>query len=301
MHIIRQAYPLIHRKTPGIPKDMAGNINGPALLAVPDWIKKPLGRYYLYFSHHHGRCILMAYADEINGPYIMYGKGVLNNNLSWLTGRHVASPEIFADHEKKIIRLYFHADIKGTGYYTGHNQMTYLAFSENGLDFINTENRQIAPCYLRIFRFKKSIFGIARNTGKGGLLLKSKDGIESFEYGPQIIPDMRHCAVLQKEHGLYVFYTRIMDCPERILCSRIKLGSDWQQWKTEEAMEIMAPETEWEGVRLALKPSKPGATGPTRALRDPFVFEDGKKLFLFYTVKGEAGIAAAEICDFPGV
>ena len=28
------------------------NINGPSLIKVPDWIKSPLARYYLYFSHH---------------------------------------------------------------------------------------------------------------------------------------------------------------------------------------------------------------------------------------------------------
>ena len=26
------------------------NINGPSLIKVPDWIKSPLARYYLYFS-----------------------------------------------------------------------------------------------------------------------------------------------------------------------------------------------------------------------------------------------------------
>ena len=30
---------------------MGGNINGPSLIRVPDWLADPLGRYYLYFAH----------------------------------------------------------------------------------------------------------------------------------------------------------------------------------------------------------------------------------------------------------
>jgi hypothetical protein len=32
-----------------------------------------------------------------------------------------------------------------------------------------------------------------------------------------------------------------------------------------------------------------------RQVRDPFVFEEGGKLFLFYSICGESGIAAAEV------
>ena len=45
------------------------NINGPSLLKVPDWIADPLGKYYLYFAHHKGEQIRMAYSDTITGPY----------------------------------------------------------------------------------------------------------------------------------------------------------------------------------------------------------------------------------------
>ena len=44
------------------------NINGPSVIAVPDWVENRLGAYYLYFAHHKGDYIRMAYADSPLGP-----------------------------------------------------------------------------------------------------------------------------------------------------------------------------------------------------------------------------------------
>ena len=35
-----------------LPNKDGDNINGPSLIKVPDWVENPLGKYYLYFSHH---------------------------------------------------------------------------------------------------------------------------------------------------------------------------------------------------------------------------------------------------------
>jgi hypothetical protein len=43
---------------------MGDNINGPAAIRVPEWIENPLGNYYLYFAHHQGTYIRLAYADR---------------------------------------------------------------------------------------------------------------------------------------------------------------------------------------------------------------------------------------------
>src|SRR5207253_325786 len=52
MHVTRfTTNPIIR---PGLDDRMGDNINGPSLIRVPDWIEKPLGRYYLYFAHHDG-------------------------------------------------------------------------------------------------------------------------------------------------------------------------------------------------------------------------------------------------------
>ena len=58
-------------------RDAYDNINGPALIRVPAWLPDPLGKYYLYFSHHKGDHIRMAYADSVAGPWTLYEPGTL--------------------------------------------------------------------------------------------------------------------------------------------------------------------------------------------------------------------------------
>ena len=54
------------------------NINGPSMILVPDWVENLLGKYYLYFSHHKGDFIRMAYGDMPEGPWTVYEAGVLS-------------------------------------------------------------------------------------------------------------------------------------------------------------------------------------------------------------------------------
>ena len=54
--------------TPHMDERMGDNVNGPSLIRVPEWVQGALGRYYLYFAHHDGRYIRMAYADSLTGP-----------------------------------------------------------------------------------------------------------------------------------------------------------------------------------------------------------------------------------------
>ena len=78
MRIVRSEHnPIIH---PEMDDRVGGNINGPSLIRVPDWIDDPLGRYYLYFAHHKGRFIRMAYANDLLGPYSIHIPGVLITN-----------------------------------------------------------------------------------------------------------------------------------------------------------------------------------------------------------------------------
>jgi len=53
------------------------NINGPPLIRVPPWITGAPGRYYLYFAHHAGTYIRLAYADTPEGPWTVYAPGTL--------------------------------------------------------------------------------------------------------------------------------------------------------------------------------------------------------------------------------
>ena len=64
---------LIHPDMPELDREHGfSNINGPSLVRVPEWVENPLGRYYLYFAHHRGAYIRLAYADAIEGPYTVY-------------------------------------------------------------------------------------------------------------------------------------------------------------------------------------------------------------------------------------
>jgi hypothetical protein len=56
----------------------SSNINGPSVIRVPEWVSKPLGRYYLYFAHHKGDFIRLAYADDPTGPWTIYEPGALS-------------------------------------------------------------------------------------------------------------------------------------------------------------------------------------------------------------------------------
>ena len=70
--------PIIRRGMPGLAGESGGNINGPSLIRAPDWLPGRLGRYYLYFAHHGGQYIRLAWADELVGPWRVYEPGVLH-------------------------------------------------------------------------------------------------------------------------------------------------------------------------------------------------------------------------------
>ena len=60
--------------------DEGENINGPSLIRLPDWISTrdradPSAVYYLYFAHHSGDYIRMAWASELSGPWTLYQTG----------------------------------------------------------------------------------------------------------------------------------------------------------------------------------------------------------------------------------
>ena len=63
---------------PNMDRRMGDNINGPALIRMPDWAQRRLGRYHLYFSDHKGKYIRLAYADALTGPWRMHEPGVLD-------------------------------------------------------------------------------------------------------------------------------------------------------------------------------------------------------------------------------
>ena len=83
---------------------MGDNVNGPSLVRAPSWVERPLGRYYLYFAHHDGRYIRLAYADNLLGPWKTYEPGVLPLDRSLFAG-HIASPDVHVDEARREVRL----------------------------------------------------------------------------------------------------------------------------------------------------------------------------------------------------
>ena len=59
---------------------------------------------------------------------------------------------------------------------------------------------------------------------------------------------------------------------------------------------MLRPELSWEGADALLVPSvRSTAYGHVNQLRDPAILEDEGRIYLFYSVAGESGIALAEV------
>jgi hypothetical protein len=274
---------------PNMDGRMGDNVNGPTLIRVPDWVADPLGRYYLYFAHHDGRYIRLAYADHPKGPWRMHEPGVLPLSESHFEG-HIASPDACIDHETQQIRLYFHGADNPTQ--SGQPQYTRVALSADGLRFAARAEILGRP-YMRTVRYGDWYYSIAMP----GIFYRSRDGISGFETGPTLSDgDMRHAALLIRNDRLLVFYTQVGDTPERILVSEIDLTREWTAWRPSAPTVVLEPERDYEGGALDLRPSVRGlAPEPVRELRDPAVFEDSDGCYLLYSVAGEKGIAIARL------
>jgi len=286
---------VIDSSIPGLEGELGKNINGPSIIKAPSWLANPLGKYYLYFAHHSGEFIRLAYAENVEGPYTIYAPGTLN--VSQVTKKvkndHVASPDVHVNDGTQELWMYFHVPFKGKGIYKDQKQMTFLARSQDGIHF-TPGKIALAPFYLRVFKQAGYFYGIAKNDNKNGIFLRSPDGTTSFERGPEFIDGFRHCALLVKKNNLWIFYSRVGDAPEKILFTSIDLTKEWKSWLPSAPIPVLEPEFFWEGIDLPAIPSMHGATGPANALRDPGIFEDNGELYLFYCVKGEQGIACSK-------
>ncbi len=284
--------PIIEPEMEGLKGENGENINGPSIIKVPEWVENPLGKYYLYFAHHGGNYIRLAYTDNLEDTWKIYAPGTLQLDQT-VCESHVASPDVHVDNKNQQIIMYFHGPSQTDGIYSDHGQLTYYATSKDGVNF-EANSEVIAPFYFRGFKYNNYYYGIAKNKNTGGLLLRSPDPFTTFEYGKEFIDNMRHAAVLKKDNELYVFYSRMRDKPERILMSKVNLNQDWLQWEPLSPVEILKPQKDYEGANLPVKKSRPGSiNNPVHQLRDPAVFEENNNIYIFYSVVGENGIAAA--------
>jgi hypothetical protein len=279
--------PLITSKSSS---SLGDNINGPSIIRVPEWVNNPLGKYYMYFAHHSGTYIRLAYADDIEGPWLIYEPGTLKLDDALAFKGHIASPDVHVDDQSKQIRMYFHGPTKEmVGQWTG------IAFSDNGIDFI-ASTEILGKFYFRVWQWKDKWYALAKNNNEGwGELYQSDDGLTAFKSRGNFLKDARHAAVMIKGDYLLIFYSRVGDVPERILMCSVNMQLFWEEWVPSNAILVIEPEMDYEGSEYPLVHSGHGCAMNVRQLRDPCVFHEDGRLFLFYTVAGEAGIAGAKV------
>ena len=309
--------------TEGSHPSIGVNIQGPSLIRVPEWVEGRLGRYYLYFAHHKGSYIRLAYADDLVGPWTVYPSGSLQLSQSHfateppeataeqvdafmkrarsmglnvdgighdlvreLTWPHIASPDVHVDDENSRIVMYFHG-LESVG-----KQVTRVATSQDGVHF-EARPEILGRNYWRSFWHNGYNYALAMP----GQLYRSREWLSGFEAGPLLFnPDMRHAGLLVSNGTLLVFWTQVGHKPERILLSTIDMSGDWESWKETEAIEVLRPETVWEGADAPLEPSvRSVAYGHVNQLRDPAIFVEEDDVYLLYAVAGESGIAIAKL------
>ncbi len=286
--------PIISPDTPGWDADLVGtNINGPSLIRAPDWLANPLGRYYLYFAHHQGRSIRLAYADDLAGPWTIHTPGTLQLDQTPFA-HHIASPDVHEDRANRRLIMYYHGC---GGVETPHDieQPTMLADSSDGLTW-TTRTEQLGESYFRVFTTGD---GFTYAVAKGGRLYRSADGVSGFERR-RVTLDLsgRHWAVLVRAGTVHWFYSRWGDRPEHLVHAPMPLTDDWTAWRLTDRSSLLTPEHDWEGTDHPLEVSLPGSVHhPVHELRDPDIFEnpDDSLTYLAYSVAGEAGLSLARI------
>ena len=302
---------------------LGGNVNGPSLIRVPDWVTGRLGKYYLYFANHRGEFIRLAYADAVTGPWKIYEPGVLHvkdtafyrpqPDLARFGGNstHLASPEVFVDAAQRRLVLWAHgwfsngerwpgdpAEAQRWATEHGYGQFTQSAVSTDGLHF-KAEPAITRESYLRVFEHDGMFYGMSRF----GVLERSKDLTGTFEVGPNPFVNsvygtnrVRHVALVRRGTRLFVLFTAIRDAPERMMLSTIDLQGDWTRWRASVPVEVLRPETMYECANLPVEASAVGDVEvPVRQIRDPAIFEEGGRTYLIYSTCGEQGLAGAEI------
>jgi hypothetical protein len=290
--------------------ELEGNVNGPSLIAAPEWLPEPPGQYLLYFANHEGRSIRLAASDELVGPWRMIAPAPLTIEQSLFASQapvdsqlhqearnfiergadgnypHIASPDVWVDHQTEQIRLYYHGRLEDG------RQRSRVALSRDGLNFA-ARMEIIGLPYFRVFHHADWFYAIAMP----GQLYRSRDGLGEFEAGPRLTQEpIRHHALLRHDRFWYVLWTRVGDSPERILMSELDMEAAWQQWKFGKTWEIHRAQKTWEGADLMPRASRYGAINErVNQLRDPAVFVEDGKIYLLYAIAGEQGIAIGEL------
>lgn len=270
------------------------NVNGPSVIRCPDWVEEPLGRYYLYFAHHQGESIRLAYAEDLRGPWTVHPTGVLHLDDTQFDD-HIASPDVQVDHAEGRLRLYFHGCCGPFRHDSGDlEQATDVAVSTDGLTF-TPRSEILGTSYFEVWEYGDRYYALAND----GHLYRGDDPLKPFDRRQRLFERNRHFATrLLEDDNLQVFLTRRGDRPERIMVAGIDLSVPDQEWRADPhpPETVLWAERRYEGGDLPLETSESGAIyRRVRALRDPAIFEEDDRTYLFYVIAGERGIAGAEV------
>ncbi len=279
--------------SPATSATLGKNFQGPSVMRVPSWIPNRLGDFYMYFAAHDGSYIRLAYASSPAGPWTIHVPGTLKDTEVAPFSNTIASPDVHALDATKKLRMYFHTD----KYPGSTEQWSGVAESTDGLHFTLASTKNIAKYYLRAFEHDGKQYGLQKGWSTAPAELGvSPDGIAPFAAIKTLSQgSVRHMGILREGDVLLVFYSRIGDAPERIYLSTIDLKMAPATWDLVDPVEVLRPELPYEGAGQPEVPSLKGPATNAKQLRDPFVFEDGGKTYLYYTVAGESGIAMAEL------
>lgn len=279
---------------------LGDNINGPSLVRRPDWAPGP-GCWLLYFAHHKGQHIRLAFADRPEGPWTVHPPGVLpltetplahtrpdTPQPAWAheAGQdglypHLASPDVWIEDGQ--FRMLFH------GLAEDGEQVSYLAISPDGLAW-TVEGGPIAETYLRRFTYRDETYAMARL----GTLMRHGPG--GWQLGPSPLGGApRHVAVLVRGDHLHVVFSRIGDAPERLIHTVLDMSRPWPDWRPGPETELLRPTLPWEGANEPNRPSVAGAVDFANELRDPDLTEDGEDIWLVYSGGGEAALGLARL------
>ena len=281
------AYPII---TPALDESIGTNINGPSLLRVPGWLPNPLGKYYLYFAHHQGAFIRLAYADALSGPWTIYPPGTLRLEQTPCY-HHIASPDLHVDNDNRRILMYYHgpsvrreelhADPLKQRYPFLEGQRSLLAVSDDGLNFTSdTEIRRRLALRPRHARHP----------------LPQPRRPYQLRTGPRPLrprPAPRRPPPARRSSLRLLLPRRRLPRAHPLLNRRPAPALE----RVEGLRSILDPGA---GNRLRGCQPAPGTIAARRhpqtcQLRDPGIYQESDQVYLLYSVAGESGIALAEL------
>ena len=268
--IFRNMFPSNRRSSQG------DNINGPCMIRIPSWIPNNRransnARYYLYFGHHDGDYIRMAWSRNPDGPFTLYransstgSRGVFDTNNTTISldrgvqipRNHVASPNVHVDNDNRRIIMYFHS---GEYRFEGrriNRQVSWVNTSDYGLDFRRRDTREVifSASYLNVFEWDRDLYGFHNDGGPvRARSFNSPWAPTNNYYNGNDLPDLwnrrsgnlfqdalgvsrstrrvRHTGTRVSGNNAQVFYSIRGDRPERIYVSNISLRSNWNNWR----------------------------------------------------------------------